>query len=86
MSDIQRDVETLKRGLARTDEKLDRVAETLESLRIGREARLQAIENHLDRIGDGIEKFVRGLPWAVVLLSALMVIAIWLGLEGWRRP
>lgn len=69
-----------------TRTEFERLEATVDSLRISREARLQNIEYHLERIVQLFEQFFRFAPWLLGLLGVLEIVQLWVGFEGWRRP
>lgn len=69
-----------------TRAEFDGLKNTVETLRVSREARLQSIEYHLERIVALSEMAIRFAPWCIGFFALLQVGAIWIGLEGWRRP
>jgi hypothetical protein len=60
--------------------------ETVDTLRISREARLQKIEYHLERLVTLIDHFMQVAPWLIGLWAVTQILTLWVGIEGWRRP
>jgi hypothetical protein len=69
-----------------TRAEFERLESTVDTLRISREARLQNIEYHLEKIVQLFERFFKFAPWILGLMAILEIFQLWVGYEGWRRP
>lgn len=78
--------EERRAGMIEVEARLTRLEDTVETLRVSREARLQNIEYHLEKIVQLFERFFRFAPWLLVAFGILEAAQLWVGFEGWRRP
>jgi hypothetical protein len=73
-------------GMNELVQRFEALETKVETLRVSREARLQNIEHHLERLVLLFAAFMRFAPWAALVLLLLEGLTLWVGFEGWRRP